>query len=60
MAMQAPAATIVFFHAHPDDEVVLTGGSMIHASSTGHRVVLVVATNGEHTVVIDLGYRFVE
>jgi LmbE family N-acetylglucosaminyl deacetylase len=41
-------STIVFFHAHPDDEVVLTGGSMARASDEGHRVVLVVATNGDH------------
>jgi LmbE family N-acetylglucosaminyl deacetylase len=41
-------STIVFFHAHPDDEVVLTGGSMARASDEGFRVVLVVATNGDH------------
>ena len=48
MAMTAPASTIVFFHAHPDDEVILTGGSMAKASTGGSRVVLAVATNGEH------------
>ena len=42
------SVTIVFLHAHPDDEVVLTGGSMARASREGHRVVLVVATNGDH------------
>lgn len=41
-------ATIVFFHAHPDDEVMSTGGSMARASDEGHRVVLAVATNGDH------------
>src|SRR6187551_1374906 len=51
--MNAPASTIVFFHAHPDDEVVLTGGSMARAADEGHRVVLVVATNGEHGEVPD-------
>ncbi|CAN5765972.1 PIG-L family deacetylase [soil metagenome] len=40
--------TIVFFHAHPDDEVLGTGGSIARASAEGHRVVLVVATNGDH------------
>ena len=40
--------TIVFFHAHPDDEVMGTGGSAARASDEGHRVVLVVATNGDH------------
>jgi LmbE family N-acetylglucosaminyl deacetylase len=46
--MERPADTIVFFHAHPDDEVVLTGGSIARAAAEGRRVVLVVATNGEH------------
>ena len=39
-------ATAVFFHAHPDDEALATGGTMIHASDAGHRVVLVCATDG--------------
>jgi LmbE family N-acetylglucosaminyl deacetylase len=42
-----PVSTIVFFHAHPDDESLLTGGSMALLASQGHRVVLVTATNGE-------------
>ena len=40
-------ATIVFVHAHPDDEASSTGGSMARAAAEGHRVVLVVCTNGE-------------
>src|SRR5262245_58329780 len=39
--------TIVFFHAHPDDEAIATGGSMARAKRDGHRVVLVSATRGE-------------
>ena len=39
--------TLVCFHAHPDDEVISTGGTIARAASDGHRVVLVVATNGE-------------
>ena len=46
-------ATIVFFHAHPDDEVMGTGGAAARASDEGHRVVLVVATNGDHGEVPD-------
>lgn len=34
------------FHAHPDDEVFGTGGVMRLAADAGHRVVLVVATDG--------------
>ena len=49
-------ATIVFVHAHPDDEASATGGSMARAAAEGHRVVLVVCTNGEHgEVPEDLG-----
>ena len=39
-------ATAVFFHAHPDDEALSTGGTMLLASRAGHRVVLVCATDG--------------
>ena len=46
-------ATLVCFHAHPDDECIATGGVMAKASSEGHRVVLVVATKGEHGEVDD-------
>ena len=41
-------ATLVCFHAHPDDEAIATGGVMAKAAGEGHRVVLVVATRGEH------------
>jgi LmbE family N-acetylglucosaminyl deacetylase len=46
-------ATIAFVHAHPDDEAISTGGSMVRAAADGHRVVLVVCTNGEHGEVPD-------
>ncbi len=39
--------TIVFFHAHPDDEALLTAGTMARANAEGVRVVLVTATSGE-------------
>lgn len=39
-------ATVVAFHAHPDDEVVLTGGTIARAVAAGHRVVVVTATDG--------------
>lgn len=38
--------TLVHFHAHPDDEVIGTGGCSARAAAEGHRVVLVVATDG--------------
>jgi LmbE family N-acetylglucosaminyl deacetylase len=40
-------ATIVSFHAHPDDEAILVGGTLALAADAGHRVVLVFATRGD-------------
>lgn len=39
--------TLVSFHAHPDDESLITGGTLARAAAEGHRVVLVTATDGE-------------
>jgi LmbE family N-acetylglucosaminyl deacetylase len=39
--------TVVSFHAHPDDEALLTAGTLAGAAASGHRVVIVVATSGE-------------
>jgi LmbE family N-acetylglucosaminyl deacetylase len=44
-------ATLVSFHAHPNDDTTTCGGVMRKAHEDGHRVVLVLATRGE------LGYR---
>jgi LmbE family N-acetylglucosaminyl deacetylase len=45
-------ATVVFFHAHPDDEAMLTAGTMAALAGVGHRVVLVTATKGEHGEIV--------
>lgn len=39
-------STIVFVHAHPDDEASSTSGSIARATALGHRVVIVYATDG--------------
>lgn len=39
-------STIVFFHAHPDDEALISAGTIARAVDAGHRVVLVLATDG--------------
>ena len=39
-------ATILAFHAHPDDEVLLTGGTLARLAAEGHRVVVVMACAG--------------
>jgi LmbE family N-acetylglucosaminyl deacetylase len=41
-------STLVYLHAHPDDEASQTSGTMARAADDGHRVVVVFATNGEH------------
>ena len=46
--MMGGVSTIVFLHAHPDDEASQTSGSMARAVDEGHRVVVVFATNGDH------------
>ncbi len=43
---QAPG-TVVFLHAHPDDEAIFTGGTMALLAERGWRLVLVLATQGE-------------
>jgi LmbE family N-acetylglucosaminyl deacetylase len=43
----ARMATLVAFHAHPDDECITTGGTLARAVDEGHRVVVVYATRGE-------------
>ncbi|MFA7323382.1 MAG: PIG-L family deacetylase [Candidatus Nanopelagicales bacterium] len=46
MTIPTPARTLVFVHAHPDDEALLTAGTMARAAAEGQRVVLIVATDG--------------
>lgn len=41
-------ATLVCSRAQPDDDSIATGGLMAAAAAGGDRVVLVVATRGEH------------
>ncbi|WP_197275125.1 PIG-L family deacetylase [Luteipulveratus halotolerans] len=45
--------TIVFFHAHPDDESSQTSGAMARAAKEGHRVVVAYGTHGDHGEVPD-------
>ncbi len=46
-------ATIVFLHAHPDDEASSTGGSIARAAAEGNRVVVVYGTDGQFGEVPD-------
>jgi LmbE family N-acetylglucosaminyl deacetylase len=38
--------TVIAFHAHPDDEAILTGGTLARLAAEGHRVLIVVACDG--------------
>jgi LmbE family N-acetylglucosaminyl deacetylase len=53
-------ATVVAFHAHPDDEVLLTGGTIARLAAEGHRVVIVVACDGDMWASPDQGRRLDE
>ncbi len=53
-------ATIVAFHAHPDDEVLLTGGTIARLAAEGHRVVIVVACDGDMWAGPGQGRRLAE
>lgn len=37
--------TVVFFHAHPDDESIFTGGTIALLAAAGVRIVVVIATS---------------
>lgn len=39
--------TVVALNAHPDDEALLMSGTLAKAAAAGHRVVLLVATDGD-------------
>jgi N-acetyl-1-D-myo-inositol-2-amino-2-deoxy-alpha-D-glucopyranoside deacetylase len=51
--MTEEALTLMAVHAHPDDEVFLTGGVIAKASAEGIRTVLVTATRGEEGEIHD-------
>ena len=53
-------ATVVAFHAHPDDEVLLTGGTIARLAAEGHRVIVVVACDGAVWDGPDQGQRLRE
>jgi N-acetyl-1-D-myo-inositol-2-amino-2-deoxy-alpha-D-glucopyranoside deacetylase len=44
---EAHQPTLMTVHAHPDDEIIGTGGAMARAVTEGRRVVLVTCTRGE-------------
>ena len=47
MTMADRQLTLMAVHAHPDDEVLSTGGVLLRYAQEGRRTVLVTCTNGE-------------
>ena len=51
--------TLMIVHAHPDDEVIGSGGTFARYSDEGVRTVLVTATLGEEgEIVVDKSRKF--
>jgi LmbE family N-acetylglucosaminyl deacetylase len=48
-----PSGGLLLIHAHPDDEVMSTGGTIARAVAEGRRVDLVVCTGGEEGEIHD-------
>ena len=48
----ARAATVLFVHAHPDDETLSSGGLILELAARGVRVQLLTATRGERGEVV--------
>jgi LmbE family N-acetylglucosaminyl deacetylase len=40
-------STVLFLHAHPDDEAIFTGGTIVRLHAAGHSCAVVFATRGE-------------
>lgn len=50
--LSAAEARVLFVHAHPDDESIMTGGTMALLAASGAHVTLLTATRGEGGEVI--------
>ncbi|MDO5617195.1 PIG-L family deacetylase [Kocuria sp.] len=53
-------ARVLYVHAHPDDETVVTGASMAHLARAGAEVTLLTMTRGERGEVIPTEQRHLE
>ncbi len=53
MTDSGPSGGLMLVHAHPDDEVMSTGGTIARAVAEGRRVDLVVCTGGEEGEIHD-------
>lgn len=51
-SLSAAEARVLFVHAHPDDESIMTGGTMAQLAASGAAVTLLTATRGEGGEVI--------
>ncbi|MDJ0378572.1 PIG-L family deacetylase [Cryobacterium sp. PH31-L1] len=52
MSILDSVTSVLFVHAHPDDETISTGGLIAYLASRGMRITLVTATRGERGEVV--------
>ena len=52
-----PNLTIMIVHAHPDDEVIGSGGTFLRYAEEGRSTVLVCSTGGEEGEIVDPSYN---
>jgi LmbE family N-acetylglucosaminyl deacetylase len=51
-----PTRTLMIVHAHPDDEVIGSGGTLLRYAEEGLSTVLVCSTGGEEGEIVDPSY----
>lgn len=59
-AMESAPRRVLFVHAHPDDETLVTGGTIASLINRGDEVTVVTATRGERGEVIPESLRYLE
>ncbi|HLZ07517.1 MAG TPA: PIG-L family deacetylase, partial [Chloroflexota bacterium] len=52
--------TLMIVHAHPDDEVIGSGGTFLRYAEEGLSTVLVCSTGGEEGEIVDPAYNQAE
>lgn len=59
-SIHEPRPSLLFFHAHPDDEAIFTGGTIARLADLGVGVTVVIATDDHHAGPIGAETRRLE